>query len=361
MATEATDRRFTLMVEPTPACNIACTYCYAECTGNGVMDFDTLRTTLDKVKNHADRHGFQGIDIVWQGGEPLMAGIDYFRRVQDLVHRWDPSGMTRQFLQTNGLLLTPAFARLFATHQVKVGISLDGPREMHDRHRVDHDGHGTFDRLMANVAMAADVGLPLGFNAVLTPLTLGCTDRLYRFFQALGYGFRVNPLMPGRHLDSGRLRPFRPGEYGRLLCELFDAWVGAPEGRVRVSPLDSYLVAVSSGVNGECQHGGHCMDSHLAVRADGGTLRCSRFSDAFLGWIVESDVEGLIGAASCASIEAAARIPDTCGACAYLEICNGGCPLHNINGGARPTSRDIFCTDYQLIFSHIRERLAREG
>ena len=348
------------MLEPIAACNLDCAYCYADCASNDVLDLDTLRIALDKVKDHAQENGFKGIDIVWQGGEPLLAGIDYFRSTQDLITRWDTARLSRQFLQTNGLLLTEDLARLFMQHDVHVGLSLDGPRDFHDRIRTDPAGHGTFDKVMDHLTMTERMGLRVGINAVLTPHAIGHADRLYEFFRQLGYGFRVNPLMPGRHVDPGRLRMFRPGEYGGLLCDLFDAWIGCPGGRVKVSPLDSFLTALTSGITRECQQGRTCRSSHLAVRADGGALLCSRFPNAFLGWIAEDSVEQLLASPLCLMIDQRESELTTCQACEYLEICHGGCPLNNFAMQRPIAARDPFCADYRRVFEHIRSRLTED-
>jgi uncharacterized protein len=153
---------------------------------------------------------------------------------------------------------------------------------------------------------------------------------------------------------------FHPGEYGRLLCDLFDAWFDCPDRRVKVSPLDSYLMALSSGSTGECQQGTTCSHSHLAVRANGGALLCSRFPDAFLGWITETSVEKLLASPLCLMIDKREKALTECQTCEYLEICNGGCPLSSAAMQFPIAAKDPFCADYRLIFGHIRRQLAEK-
>ncbi|MBM4284146.1 MAG: radical SAM protein [Deltaproteobacteria bacterium] len=357
MSVEA-DGAFTLILEPVKGCNLSCRYCYADTAGDGVMSRRTLETALEKTARHAEDRGFREIHILWHGGEPLLAGLGFFRAALQMLAGLSSGLRFHHYLQTNGLLLDPDFCAFFREHRFQIGLSLDGPQDLHDSMRVGADGQGSHARVLEKVRLLEEQGVSAGFNAVVTRRSLGREQALYRYFQGLGYGFRVNPLIPGRHPEASAPSLLQPGEYGAFLCRLFDAWTGTAGRRVMVSPLDLYLRAVLAGAPYECQQRETCVGTHLGVKPSGDAVLCCRFETHPLGNIHDREIRDLWASPFCEEVRRRAETLSDCHSCKYWSICHGGCPLNALVFSQDHLAKDPFCKDYQQIFGKIQRALA---
>jgi uncharacterized protein len=346
------------MLEPVQACNIQCRYCYAVGTDPHVMPRDVLRIALREIVDYADRTGFDHVDVVWQGGEPLLAGLDFFKSAQRYLKAIGGPIRIRQFMQTNGLLLDDAWCRFLAEHDVQVGLSLDGPQALHDAFRCDHRGDGTHSRVVQAFLRATHHGLRVGFNAVATPRAMHSAADIYDFFRRMGCGFRVNPLLPAGRAASLLSHLSFNGEYGRFLCELFDIWATTPKSRVKISPLDGFLKALLTGFSNECQFLPTCAGAFLAIRSDGTAFICSRFHSHPLGNICNASVPTLFGRSIVRRIKARVDGLSQCHACQNWHLCYGGCPYSALLVGGSVDKRDPFCHDYQRIYAHLKKALS---
>jgi uncharacterized protein len=357
MPVDANDA-FTLILEPVKRCNLRCLYCYSDGAAPGVMSLLTLQTALEKTARYAEGHGFREIHILWHGGEPLLAGLAFFRAAMKILDGLASDLKFHHYLQTNSLLLDYDFCAFFHDHEFQIGISLDGPPVLHDTMRIGADGQGSHAAVLGKVYLLEEQGVSTGFNAVVTRGSLGQEKAIYQYFQGLGYGFRVNPMIPGRHPETSAPYLLQPGEYGAFLCRLFDAWVSAERRRVTVSPLDLYLKAIVDGVAYECQQCRTCAGSHLGVQPSGDVVLCSRFETHPLGNIHDREIEALVVSPFYEQIQRRAETLSACHACMHWPICHGGCPLNALVFCHDHMARDPFCKDYQLIFARIHRALA---
>ncbi len=349
---------FTLILEPVQRCNLSCLYCYADGAGADVMSRQTLQTALEKTARYAERQGFREIHLLWHGGEPLLAGLGFFRDALKILEGLASDLSFQHYLQTNGLLLDHDFCAFFRDHEFQIGISLDGPQVLHDAMRRGADGQGSHAAVLRKVRLLEDQGVSAGFNAVVTRRSLGQEKAIYRFFQGLGYGFRVNPMVPGRHPETSAPYLLQPGEYGAFLCRLFDEWASTERRRVMVSPLELYLEAILGGAPYECQQQETCVGSHLGVKPSGAVELCSRFETHRPGNIHDSEIEELLASPFCADMRRRAETLSACHTCRHWPICHGGCPLNALAFGHDHMAKDPFCKDYQLIFARIHRALA---
>lgn len=187
---------FTLMLEPVKACNIRCTYCYSDLSNGALMSIDTVKTAVEKAIAYASHKGAGQLHIIWHGGEPLLAGLNFFKEAQAAIFGQKLSIPVTQFLQTNGLLLDEKFCRFFSTQNIQVGISLDGPKEIHDAIRITRQGEGTHDAVINKLKLCRQNGLAVGLCMVVTPDCLGRERQIFQFFNELGLPFRANPVLP---------------------------------------------------------------------------------------------------------------------------------------------------------------------
>ncbi len=351
---------FTLMLEPVKTCNIHCRYCYSDLAHQEVMSFEIMTAAIHEAVTYARENRFNSMHLIWHGGEPLLAGLDFFRAAgaEIAAHRLNIS--IQQFIQTNGLLLDKDFCRYFRDERIEVGISLDGPKKIHDAMRITRDGKGTHGQIMEKLVLAKTHGLPFGLCMVVTPHCLGREKEIYHFFKALGTPFRTNPVIPPFHGQYATNVMLEPMEYGRFMCRLFDEWIKAKTDRVPVSPLDSYLLSLVSGTSPECQHQTSCIGNRIGVRPDGTLVLCSRFQVQCLGHIRVNTLREIFDTATCTALDRRNSSLRSCRACINREICHGGCPHNAVVFSGDTMIKDPLCKDYQMIYDHIRRELHEE-
>lgn len=352
------DRVFTLILEPVKQCNLHCLYCYSDTASGGVMSRSTLRVCLERASRYLERQDFTHIHLLWHGGEPLLAGLAFFRYATKLAADFFRGFCVHHFLQTNGLLLDGAFCSFFLEQQFQVGVSLDALPDLHDSLRISTDGKGSHERVLDKLRLAKEHGLGVGFNTVVTRMSLGRECEIYRYFQSLHSGFRVNPMIPATNPERCAAYLLHQGEYGAFLCRLFEEWIGTEVQRIPVSPLDLYLKASLGNTPCECQLKPTCVGSHLGVKPSGDAVLCSLFEYHFLGNVNEMSLETLFASPLCENLRRRAEKLTGCHLCAYWSICHGGCPHNALVFCRNPMAKDYFCPDYQLIFGRIRRALA---
>ena len=236
-------RGFQVFVKPVgAACNLACRYCYYLGKGVSSAGDATARMPDELLEEYIVQHiaasPEEVIRFSWHGGEPTLLGLDAFRRIAGLQRRHCPAGRTiANGLQTNGLLLDEEWGRFLAAERYAVGLSLDGPRAFHDRHRLTRDGRSSFEetlrgyRILRRHGVAVDILCVVGAGNVRHP------DEVYGFFKRLGAShLTFLPLVERRPDAPGGVAPESvPAEaWGRFLCAVFDEWVDGDIGRVKI-------------------------------------------------------------------------------------------------------------------------------
>jgi len=345
---------FTTMIEPTTGCNLRCRYCYSDSEDGRVMSHEVLSLALEKATRHAEENGFKEIHLIWHGGEPLLVGMDFFQQAISILDGLHSSLSCRHFVQTNGLLLDDEYCRFFRDTNFEVGVSLDGPSEVHNQSRIASNGRGTHTEVMEKVHLLEKHQVPIGFNAVISQASKGKARDIYRFFQDLRYGFRVNPVIPGWGCHETQDYLLGEGDYGEFLCWLFDEWTSTEKDRVSVSPLDMHVRAILDGEATECQQLPSCIGLHLGIKPGGEAVLCSRFERHVLGDIQTMSISDLFSSPVCKQIQERTDALSGCHTCPDWGICHGGCPHNAIAFQGRFHERDPFCKDYQMIFRHIR-------
>ena len=347
---------FTVTVEPVSECNLDCRYCYSANKPGRRPERDVFLNAMGEIARYAAERGFREVHFVWLGGEPLLAGIDFFEQVADYTAGKVSQIVLRHFLQTNGLLLNDEYCRLFRRAGFNIGVSIDGPERIHDAFRVSRGGDPTHSRVVAGIRLLQEHKVPFGCVAVVTRKTLGSEQEVYDFFRSLGCGFRINPAIPGMKGANEAWR-IEPEEYGPSLVRFFDAWLTSPSGRVSISPLDNYLLSVASGEVAECQQKESCAGDTLAIKPDGDVTLCGRFQGMTFGNLARSPLVALAGAAGSGALRRRADLQKDCTGCVNWSICHAGCPHNAVAFGGDVTDKDPFCPAYKAIFAHIRKNL----
>ncbi|NLK41682.1 MAG: anaerobic sulfatase maturase [Planctomycetes bacterium] len=354
-------RPFTLLIKPAgPDCNIACEYCFYACKsalfGNGAHRMsETIQERL--VKDYL-RLGFAHTSFAWQGGEPTLMGLDFYKRLVALQKQYGAPGQTvSNALQTNGMLLDDQWCAFLAEYRFLTGISIDGPKEIHDVYRKDRLGHGTFDRVMRGLETCRKHKAEFNVLVLLNHINVEHPDALYDFFRSIDVRFlQFVPCVEKDPCDPARPAPFSitPQQYGRFMCRIFDRWAAEGVGVRSIRLFDSVLSFLLYGVHTECTFARRCND-YLVVEHNGDVFCCDFYvaDDTRLGNIMDTPIEQL--ADSELKHHFARRkteIANKCLVCRYLEICRGGCPKDRAVLTGTHVAASYFCEGYKLFFDH---------
>jgi uncharacterized protein len=365
-------RPFHVMAKPTGSrCNCACDYCFflkKERLYPG-SDFRMTDEVMESyVRQIVDAHAaLPEVEIAWQGGEPTLMGIDFFRRAVEAGKRHArPGQRVRHSLQTNGLLIDGAWCRFLRENGFLVGLSLDGPRELHDAYRRDRGGAPVFDRVVRAARLMKEHGVEFNILCTVNAANAGHPLEVYRFFRD-GLGARYLQLIPivERENETGdqegtRLtaRSVEPAAYGRFLIAVFDEWVRRDVGTMFVTFFDTVLAAYVYGESTLCVLRREC-GAALALEHTGDLYACDHFVEPrhLLGNIIGGPL-GLAGLAASAKQRAfgaakSATLPRVCRDCRFLFVCNGECPKNRVlMSPDGETGLNWLCEGLKAFFAH---------
>ncbi|MBI4539369.1 MAG: radical SAM protein [Gemmatimonadetes bacterium] len=356
-----------LLIKPVgDVCNLACRYCYESLrrlhAQRGTMTRETLRRIHENVLPYVD----PPFTIYYHGGEPLLRGGDFFRAAVSLARELRAPESTEIGVQTNATLIDREWAEFFREHDVRVGVSLDGDREVNDAGRVTTRGAGSYERAVEGIRHLQAVGLRFGTIAVLTPdhaRRPGAARALLEHFQGLGIReFDVHPAFSVAP-DSGRWN-LSPADYAGFMIELFDAWLAAGDSELLVRSFDHFYQGMTGIHADACYRAGKCT-TILGVDPTGEAVPCTRPFDARyrFGNLAEQPLPAIMRAAPFQLFqehEAAGqrRTRD----CTWSMLCgHGACPHERRSAGTQAVDGvNVYCTcfegcegGYPAIFSHL--------
>lgn len=380
---------FHVMAKPTGAtCNLDCEYCFF--LSKEMLYPDSRFRMSPEAQERYIRQLIESqprvaeITVAWQGGEPTMMGLDFFRRAVELEAKFGhPGQRIVNTLQTNGTLLDDEWGEFLAQSEFLVGISIDGPREMHDAYRVDKGGKPTFDRVMRGLDVLKRHGVEWN---VLTTVHAANGDhgrRVYTFLRdELGAEFvqfipvieRATPEtieiaeagwgagVHGRPLytQSGSLvthRSVGPEQYGRFMIDVFEEWVRRDIGEVFVQLFDTTLARYHGEPGGMCVHAETC-GSLLAIEHNGDLYSCDHFVEPnyLLGNISDRPMLELVALPRQVEFGLDKRdsLPSYCRECDVRFACNGGCPKDRftVTPDGDP-GLHYLCAGYRAFFRHV--------
>ena len=353
---------FSVLVKPASAdCNLECAYCFYHgrstdpyrSRGRHLMSPKVLRAFLRQYMLLAGPTPSFG----WQGGEPTLAGLDFFRQVVKLQQRFGVSGQAvGNGLQTNGLLINPEWAHFLAQYNFLVGVSLDGPREVHNHYRYNAAGHGSWQRVMGALGLLHQYGVAFNILAVINNLTAQRPADIYSFFREQGFDFLQFIPCVERDPQSGEMAPFSvtPQQYGDFLCELFDLWWndGEPEASIRTF---ENLLAPYLGQDGEsCEHRERC-GSYVVIEYNGDVYPCDFFvsKEWWLGNLLDTPLSQIIKSARAEEFSRVKEGPYAeCEACPWDFICHHGCPRYRLGADGRFGQYHYLCSALKQFYTH---------
>ncbi len=354
-----------LLIKPSSgSCNIRCQYCFyhdeqliRETFSYGFMSEETLEVLIKKALECATAYCSFG----FQGGEPTLRGLDFFRKVVAVQKRYNiHHTKVANAIQTNGLLIDDEWARFLHDNHFLVGLSLDGTKDVHDRHRVDADGNGTFNRVLRAAQKLTAYQVDFNLLTVVTNRTADAITKIYNFYRRSNLLYQqyipcLDPLGEERGTSSYSLTPEK---YGKFLKTLFDLWYrDVTAGRFIYIRYFENLLGILLGRRPEsCGMDGRCMLQNV-VEADGSVYPCDFYClDQWrLGNIHTDSFEEM------AKSEAARKFlaegmshRDSCRECPYAFLCRGGCRRDREPLGS---GDNYFCRAYKEFFAYALPRL----
>lgn len=368
--------RFHVLAKPTgAACNLACSYCF-------FLDKELLypnskfRMTEEILEAYIQQliaaHRSSEVTVAWQGGEPTLMGIDFFRRAVEILEKYRRPGMCfENTLQTNGTLLNDEWCEFLKENNFLVGLSLDGPRPLHDAFRVDKGGAPTFDRVMRGLRLLQKHGVDFNILTTVNRLNGDYPQEVYRFLrdEAGTEWIQFIPVIERTNSDGHNLiqtgdrvspRSVRPEQFGRFLIQVFDEWVHNDVGKIFVqtfeAALGNWMQLPSSGM---CIFEKTC-GIGLALEHNGDLYSCDHFvePDYLLGNIKEQSIFELLGSEKQFGFGQRKydSLPRACLKCPVLFACNGECPKNRfLRTPAGEPGLNYLCAGYKAFFQRIDE------
>ncbi|MGO9078178.1 MAG: anaerobic sulfatase maturase [Streptosporangiaceae bacterium] len=366
LAPRPAPREFHLLAKPTGAvCNLDCAYCFylsKEMLYPGSrfrMADDLLDAYLRQlIEAHA---GLPEVVVAWQGGEPTMMGLDFFRRSVELARGYCQPGQRISYtMQTNGTLLDDEWGAFLAEHQFLVGLSIDGPQPIHDAYRVDKGGKGSFRLVMKGLAALQRHDVEWNALTTVHAANQDCGRAVYAFLRD-ECGARFAQFIPivERQDGPGQVTPrsVSPAGYGRFLIDVFEDWVRHDIGEVYVQAFDVALASWWRQPPGLCVHAETCGRA-LALEHTGDVYSCDHFVNPGhrLGNIRDTPLIELVSSPAQQAFGQAKKdtLPRYCRDCDVRFACHGGCPKDRfaVTPDGEP-GLHYLCPGYQAFFRHI--------
>ncbi len=364
----AAPRIHSLLIKPASAvCNLDCEYCfYLDREADPYKELPGRRMTEETLERLVDGflfYSYPNSVFAWQGGEPTLAGAAFFEQAVELQKRCGRNGQTvSNALQTNATLLDERWCTLFREYNFLLGVSLDGPEEMHDRYRFNKQRKPTWSKVMQGIELLKRHKVEFNILCVLSKANVDHAAGLYRFFRELGV--QHIQYIPLAEFDGlGLLQPWTitPEQYGRFLCQTFDLW-WPDRKKVRIRFFDNIAEALAGMKPGNCTMHETC-DSYTVVEYNGDVYPCDFFVEG--GWKL-----GNINVDSFAEISrrrqrynfaAKKTVPHPeCQVCEFYSVCKGGCPKLRHGRYKRFEDLDYFCASYKQIYAKAIPKLKPE-
>ena len=369
--------RFHLLAKPTGAtCNLACSYCFfldkelLYPNSHFRMTVETLETYIQQV---IQSHQGSEVTIAWQGGEPTLMGVDFYRKAIEFQQKHRRPGMTfENTMQTNGTLLNEEWCEFFKENNFLIGISLDGPAHLHDVHRVDKGGRPTFDRVMQGLRLLQSHGVEHNILVAVNSVNADYPQEVYQFLrddakatwiQFIPVVERINEsglnlIQEGDHVST---RSVRPAQFGRFLIQIYEMWVQNDVGKVFIQTFEAAL-RNWLGINpGMCVFERTC-GFGMALEHNGDLYSCDHFvePDYLLGNIHSSHMADMIGSSTQTAFGQAKfdTLPKYCLDCPVYFACKGECPKNRflVTPNGDP-GLNYLCVGYKAFFQRINESM----
>ena len=372
-------RHYSIVVKPVASlCNLRCTYCYyldkAQKGSSGVMSQDVLEQYIKQV---VAIHGSKAeIEFAWHGGEPTLAGIEFYHKALEFQKKYAPHRRILNTLQTNGTLINPEWCTFFAENNFRIGISIDGPEHLHNVYRKTISGEGTFSNVMHAIELFRKHGVEYNTLTTVNAVNAECGAEVYDFLRTLTDYMQFLPVV--ECLTDSQSIALPPGVYspditkprnialfsvssegyGKFLCDVADRWLKTDVGKKYVQIIEAGIGNILRRPAGLCVHEsvcGHC----AVVERNGDVYRCDRFvfDEYRIGNLLTASLHEMMQSNRQFGEHKLESLPSACLHCDVVDMCFGGCPKDRIVEQMTLYGIDrhnYLCKGYRAFFRHLK-------
>lgn len=375
---------FNLMIKPCGSlCNLDCRYCYyldkSRLYGGHepVMSEELLERA---IRDYLSTCETTEVTFNWHGGEPLMAGLDFYRKAVALEKKYADGKIVHNTLQTNGTLITPEWGDFFAAENFLIGLSIDGPEHIHDTYRSSKTGAPSFRKVIAGLKNLLRSGAEFNTLTAVSKASEGHALEIYQFLKSTGSRFMqflpvVEKIKFQVNANGRQMRNLRPSMvppatdsdgfglwsvsdigYGKFLCEIFDWWVKNDVGSYFVGAFDATLASWCGLSPGTCSFCETC-GGNLVVEHNGDVYVCDHFvyPEYRLGNIATSSLKDLAGSQLSVAfgIDKRNSLPAQCRRCEWVRLCHGECPKHRLSTTkSGEAGLNSLCAGLRMYYEH---------
>ncbi len=374
-------RTYAMLAKPvSDACNLDCAYCYYK-GKNALLEVGVSRMSpaiLEAyIRQSFAMHGHDAVvNFAWHGGEPLLAGMDFYGEVLRLQKIYGQGRPVLNTLQTNGTGITDDWCHFFKDADFLLGVSIDGPEDLHNAYRKNHSGKGSFADTMRGVSLLQKHHIPFNALTTVNRKNMQAPQAVYHFLRELTDYIQFLPVVesvvtcaeqgqhfstpPGIHAASTApaVTDFSvsPGGYGTFLCEIWKMWKQEDEGKKHIQLFDVTLAALQGIPSELCMHNPLCGHSG-SIEANGDIYACDRyaFSAYKLGNIMHTPHGQIMEQNRIFGMHKTYGLPAECFDCPHITLCFGACPKDRLVGG-----KNYLCAGYKMFFDMLTQAVHRQ-
>ena len=372
---------FNILANPTgPICNLNCTYCYyleKEKIYPDTSSFKMSDETLEVfTRKYIHEQPGSEVTFVWQGGEPSLLGLDYYKKALHFQQKYGSGKRINNSFQTNGVLINEEWCLFFKEHNFLIGISIDGPKELHDLYRQDKGGHGTFTKVLHAIELLKKHEVDFNTLTVINNINCEYPLEVYRFLKQIGSQYMqfipiveqvaegVLPegvvLLSPDYAGKTTLAPWSvtPLKFGKFLVAIFNEWVKRDVGRYFVQIFDATLANEAGAAPGICVFSERCGNA-LAIEHNGDLYACDHYvyPEYRLGNIHSTSLKKVLlsNAQQQFGLDKYDSLPRQCKNCDVYTYCKGECPKNRfLVSNTNETGLNYLCEGYKLFFRHVK-------
>ena len=350
---------YTVQLYPADRCNLRCKYCYNYSRSNELMTKEVLYKVISDL---SEKVSLENLSLMWHGGEPLLAGLDFFRYAVELQNQFF-GGLPSNILQTNALLLSDESIEFFVQNDFTVQTSLDG-LVSHNSLRVYPNGGESHSKVLQRILAAKSKGLDIGAHVSISSVNAGAGKDIYRFFKEHDIGFDLGPIVECEGNEDNAGLGVSPSEYACFAIDVFEAWFYDKEYRHNVNPL---MNIVLSRLLPQAQMDSivpeSCLEEYICVVSTGEVYPCGKFAgrrEFLLGNVQNDSLSDILISERRANFANRPVQIIGCESCQIGGICHGGCPFQAWLSNDTILGKDSFCEAYRQIFSHVYEAVDQQ-
>lgn len=370
-----------IIAKPTGSiCNLKCHYCYYldkknlySANNQGWVMNDQILEAF--IEQYIDLYNEPVIPFIWHGGEPMLCGMDFFKKVLVLQKKYGKQRTIENSIQTNGTILTDDWCRFFKDNNFLIGFSIDGPEHCHDHYRFFKNGNPSFSKSMSGLDLIKKHGLNFNTLTVVNDYNSNYPLEVYRFLKNIGSQFIqfipvVEQINPTSLLNRSLVKSVKSETvnqiakwsvdsvmYGKFLIEIFNEWVRFDVGSVYIITFENILSRWFGGGTTTCLYSETCGQTPV-VEFNGDIYSCDHyvFPEYKLGNLLGSSLNSLLQSPFQVQFGQKKRttLPSSCLQCRFLKICNGECPKNRfLYSPYGEPGLNYLCNGFQLFYDHI--------